>query len=1010
MKFLLLLLALSSFPWSAFCREITILDCEREQPDLTLFQADRNGQEYDYLPRDGRTMLQLRYNPERGTHFEFFFHKRFPLPEFKQARFRVSVDLPETAQLSRFSLRLRDKDNEIFQFPCVLTGKKPGIQTLVFEVSAEPGIKTWGAGNKGNGKIDFPAVLHGFAGDFLKGARGEGKVGIAAVSMESDRAAAAEEPLELSVETGNPLPLLTPDSAATPILRFLNRQETPFSAEAGYTLRDALGNIIGNGTLTLSLPPGQSTAHPLPVPERFGVCYVDVTVKPTGENGRAIRRTVQFARLVPAGPTAGFSRGFRFGVCDHPERYPLDEQKKMALAAALCGVKTFRCDIGWQTMQPRPDRLVFRSFDRIASDYSEQGIELQPIFSFVPSWAVDRNKPLLEPGFQGGWGCPRGDAVREFAAKFVERYRNKFHYIEIWNEPDLLIFARFSGDDYVELLKNAFQAIRQAAPEVKVMTAGFTRLPGRGRITSDPDVMIKTIRDGKGYYDIFSYHGHGLFWGFANGVLGFQQLQRQYGNVTPFYATETAVSAVNIGELPQAETLFKKLIFAWAHGAVGYNWYNLRNKGNDPRNNEHNYGMLTHDFQPKAVYVTYNMLSGTFRDGRFLKEVPLNGKALGYFFAARDGAILLPLWKEERNSKNPTFLFKGITGKAERIDLFGNVSDVPVREGVVLAEAGEHPAVYRFPGMKKPPEAAGELFRNDFSWTIYPGRKQEFRGMLRNPFSASRRFNLKLELPEGIRCETETVSVTLAGNAAREIRFPLCSKNEFATKPGVPLQAELQIETIGLKQKLHYPISCSSAFPSFGFSSRPNFTADGADAVKILVPSEPTSAHLVWRGPEDLSFKVWGAYRGDTLCLKVEVRDDVYCQPFTDAAKQPDGDYVHLFLKLPEQNGYWELGMAKAEKNRPQVHCRQLPPAFASRRKEIEQAMKIEFSRDDKQKVSHYSLEIPMKSIGLSPQCAETGFLFNIQVADNDGEGRESLTCLSADFWDAAQAFPVHKQ
>lgn len=72
--------------------------------------------------------------------------------------------------------------------------------------------------------------------------------------------------------------------------------------------------------------------------------------------------------------------------------------------------------------------------------------------------------------------------------------------------------------------------------------------------------------------------------------------------------------------------------------------------------------------------------------------------------------------------------------------------------------------------------------------------------------------------------------------------------------------------------------------------------------------------------------------------------------------------------------------------------------------------MKIEFSRDDKQKVSHYSLEIPMKSIGLSPQCAETGFLFNIQVADNDGEGRESLTCLSADFWDAAQAFPVHKQ
>lgn len=1010
MKNPFVLLVLSSFLLNAFCREVTILDCEREQPDLTLFQADKNGQEYDYPLQREQTLLQIRYFPERATHFEFFFHKRFQLPEFSRARFRVKIDLPEAAKLSRFSLRLRDRDNEIFQFPCPLEKGKAGVQTLLFDVSAEPGIKTWGAGDKGNGKIDFPVVLHGFAGDFQRGVKGEGRIEIATVTMEFHDDVANEELLELSVETSGPFHLLTPESGKVPKLRFFNRRKELLTANVSWSLRNIMGLSLGKGEQQLSLAPGKFTEQLLPVPQQFGVYYVDVTIRPEDGKGSEYRRTIQFAKLVPAGPTAGFPRGFRFGVCDHPERYPLDEQKKMALAAALCGVKTFRCDIGWQTMQPRPDRLVFRSFDRIAADYSEQGIELQPIFSFVPSWAVDQNKPLLEPCFQGGWGCPRGDAVREFAAKFVERYRNKFHYIEIWNEPDLLIFARFSGDDYVELLKNAFQAIRQAAPEVKVMTAGFTRLPGRGRITSDPDVMIKTIRDGKGYYDIFSYHGHGMFWGFANGVLGFQQLQRQYGNVTPFYATETAVSALNIGELPQAETLFKKLIFAWAHGAVGYNWYNLRNKGNDLRNSEHNYGMLTHDFQPKAVYVTYNMLSGTFRDGRFLSEVPLNEKALGYFFKGRDGAILLPLWKEERNSKNPTFLFKGISGKAERIDLFGNVSNVPVREGVVLAEAGEHPAVYRFPGMKKPPEAAGELFRNDFSWTIYPGRKQEFRGMLRNPFSASRRFNLKLELPEGIRCETETVSVTLAGNAAREIRFPLCSKNEFATKPGVPLQAELQIETIGLKQKLHYPISCSSAFPSFGFSSRPNFTADGADAVKILVPSEPTSAHLVWRGPEDLSFKVWGAYRGDTLCLKVEVRDDVYCQPFTDAAKQPDGDYVHLFLKLPEQNGYWELGMAKAEKNRPQVHCRQLPPAFASRRKEIEQAMKIEFSRDDKQKVSHYSLEIPMKSIGLSPQCAETGFLFNIQVADNDGEGRESLTCLSADFWDAAQAFPVHKQ
>ncbi|PWM77529.1 MAG: hypothetical protein DBX90_10510 [Lentisphaerae bacterium] len=1010
MKFYFLLLWLGIGMWSTACTGAVIFGSEREQPDLTLYQAEKNGQDYEYKDLKGQIALVIRYFPEKSTHFEFFFHKRFELPEFEQARFRVKVNLSKPTQLSRFSLRLRDRDNEIFQLPCMLTGEEPGERTLEFEVTAEPGIKTWGADEKGNGRLDFPVVLHGFAGDFRRGTKGEGEIGITTVTMECQDKSEPEQPLEVSLETGNPISLLTPNSLGAPQLRFLNRGEKLWTGGIKYTVQDVTGYPIVNNSLELSLLPGESTGLPLAVPERFGVYYADVTVEPQKKAVPPLHRTMQFARLVPAGPTADFSRGFRFGICDHPERYPLAEQKKMALAAALCGVKTFRCDIGWQTMQPRPDRLNFHTFDRIAADYSEQGIELQPIFSFVPSWAVDRNKTLLEPDFKGGWGCPHAEAVREFAKIFTKRYRGKFRYIEIWNEPDLLIFARFSGEDYVELLKNAFLAIRDAAPEVKVMTAGFTRLPGRGRITSDPDVMVKTIRDGKGYYDIFSYHGHGMFWGFANGVLGFQRLQRQYGNVTPFYATETAVSSVNISELLQAETLFKKLIFAWAHGAVGYNWYNLRNKGSDPRNSEHNYGMLTHDFQPKAVYVTYNMLSGTFQEGKYLSEIPMNGKALGYCFKGRDGAILMPLWKETRNLENPLFIFQGVSGRAERIDIFGNISPVAVKNGVILAEAGGQPATYRFPDMEKMPKMAGEFFESDFDWIIYPGKKQIFRGILRNPFPVSRNFDLRLELPEGIRSRSRKIAVTLPGNGTGKIAFPLESDAGFNLIRDDLREAVLKIYASGLEKKLFYPVRSSTSFPSSGFRKEPNFVSDQVEAVKILVPSEPTSAHLVWSGPEDLSFKVWGCHGGDNLKLKVEVRDDIHFQPFSDTAKQPDGDYVQLFLKLPEQDGYWELGMTKSANTSPQVVCRQLPHAFVGHKEKIEQTMKIAFDRDERQKVSVYSLEIPKESIGLDSGKAGVGFLFNIQVSDNDGEGRESLTCPSVDFWDAGQAFPVHLQ
>ena len=76
MKFYFILLLLGIGMWSTASADAVIFSSEREEPDLTLYQAEKNSQSYEYQKLKGQTMLIIRYFPEKSTHFEFFFQCR----------------------------------------------------------------------------------------------------------------------------------------------------------------------------------------------------------------------------------------------------------------------------------------------------------------------------------------------------------------------------------------------------------------------------------------------------------------------------------------------------------------------------------------------------------------------------------------------------------------------------------------------------------------------------------------------------------------------------------------------------------------------------------------------------------------------------------------------------------------------------------------------------------------------------------------------------------------------
>ena len=133
---------------------------------------------------------------------------------------------------------------------------------------------------------------------------------------------------------------------------------------------------------------------------------------------------------------------------------------------------------------------------------------------------------------------------------------------------------------------------------------------------------------GKGFFDIHCYHEHGTFEDYALLVDSrFLPLRRETGTTVPWFSNETSITSAAGSEKRQAVTLFKKLVFAWSRGAIGYSWYDLRNDGFSPTDWEHNFGMTTYDFQPKFVYGVYNTLASVLGDARFVRDWSRAGSA-----------------------------------------------------------------------------------------------------------------------------------------------------------------------------------------------------------------------------------------------------------------------------------------------------------------------------------------------------------------------------------------------
>lgn len=792
--------------------------------------------------------------------------------------------------------------------------------------------------------------------------------------------------LQVSLETGNKIPVCFPGQKNKPVLQIT--ADAPHDEEVQIRVTDVDGKSLMNRKQRLTLKKAETAAVELPVPERFGVCRVELFSKSlAGGCGR-----YAYAFFQPAGNGKINKKGFLFGI----QAFALRTMRKnpvkadkMRYAAALCGAKVLREPADWASLQPRKEKKVdFTLLDREIRLCNEAGLRVALLLNNGPAWAAVKGYTPFDKRRVHAWNkAPDPVLWTAFAAEAARRYSlDQICSLELFNEPDLTEFFNGTAAQYLAVTRAAAAEIRKINPDMPILSGGFSDswdMSGKG---GEEKFLEKVLAGGQGDFDILAIHMHGKFSGYLQQVAEMERLRRKYNCTKPWWPNETAYHNNMISDEEQAAILFQKLLYSWSRGAVGYVWHSLNENRQKDGSLPYDFGLLTPELYPKSAFVTYNMLAAYFSDARYEKSLADNKDGFfAYLFRNAKGDILIPLWKLEKDKVLAAF--GNVTGEAVLVDIFGNETPLAVRNGTVAILLKELPCTLVLRNSKTVPVWHGALFS---------GKTELDKGrfVLKMPL-----FNPFADKPLDVFCNVSKGDVTpvsaekhLAPGGRAELQFVIpadrVGKFEF--------QCELRFGKLWqgvFNDTFILPYTMSGEFPD-----KPQIELKHQSQWVNLTPMGADYMDEHWKGPNDVSAAFFLRAKERSLQFRIEVTDDIHV-PSAAAAELWRYDSIQFGLSLPRQQGFWIIGLADGKT--PQVYIWSTPVGYSAAKSSAR--IRLSVQRDQAARKTVYNCTVPYSAIGLTQAKGKEGFNIDFLVNDNDGRRRESFLRLTPGIGNVAE-------
>ncbi|NUN09588.1 MAG: cellulase family glycosylhydrolase [Ignavibacteriaceae bacterium] len=307
------------------------------------------------------------------------------------------------------------------------------------------------------------------------------------------------------------------------------------------------------------------------------------------------------------------------------------------------GIKMIRDECYWSLIETTRGVYSFHPlFDYYINSAKQRGIDVLLILNY--------NNPLYAPHAGSAVTTDSNRAAfTEYCRRVVERYAPQgVKYYEIWNEPNIPMFwdPAPNAQQYKLLLQSVYPVIKSVDTTITVM--GCATSPAEGNpapYISWLSFITQVFNAGGGaFMDAVSFHQYRVDKAPETYLQNDVNSLKAVTGSKPIYLTEIGypTSSVwpNVSQAKQAEYLARVYLLGRRIPELKMiSWYDYKNDGEDPANNEHNFGIVDFTYAPKPAYNYYGIMRSALGDRPYSSSTSNSG-AHSFVF----GAGSEPVW------------------------------------------------------------------------------------------------------------------------------------------------------------------------------------------------------------------------------------------------------------------------------------------------------------------------------------------------------------------------------
>ena len=303
---------------------------------------------------------------------------------------------------------------------------------------------------------------------------------------------------------------------------------------------------------------------------------------------------------------------------------------------AAAGFKFIRMDFGWASTERKKGEYQWSGYDELLGNLDQRKMRALFILDYsnpLYEETVTSKNPINGETHRTTASPQHPESVAAFArwaAEAVRHFKGRHVLWEIWNEPNIQFWSpKPDVQQYTTLALAASKAIREADPDATLFGPATSGFPW--------DFLEGCFKAGLlEYWDAVSVHPYRDYkQSPETAARDYKKLRDLIARYAPAGKTNLPILSGEWGYAThdkgvslamQAAFTARQQLSNLLNGVPLSIWYDWKNDGSDPKEREHNFGVVTAGLEPKPAYLYLQTMSRELTGFQVRRRLQIGGE------------------------------------------------------------------------------------------------------------------------------------------------------------------------------------------------------------------------------------------------------------------------------------------------------------------------------------------------------------------------------------------------